>query len=152
MTKNQYNTEQLFESLNSSKISPIRKVDSLDIKKYFTTSYNSETRDNYEILKTIKHAIGHMNVEYENGNITFDNKKENESCTTSIYDLFAFSLKSGIYNVAIATAFYQHYIEEVKMKTMYINNIKIYNEKNNNYYKIESNKQDIYNNINKKYY
>ncbi len=148
----QYNTEQLFESLNSSKISPIRKVDSLDIKKYFTTSYNSETRDNYEILKTIKHAIGHMNVEYENGNITFDNKKENESCTTSIYDLFAFSLKSGIYNVAIATAFYQHYIEEVKMKTMYINNIKIYNEKNNNYYKIESNKQDIYNNINKKYY
>lgn len=148
----QYNTEQLFADLKSNKISSIRKVDNLDIKKYFTTSYNSESKTNYEILETIKHAIGHMHVRYENGNITFENKQTDSRCTASINDIFTFSLRSGIYNVATATLFYQYYIEEVKRRTSYINCISI--EKNNyiNYYKIESDKQDIYNNINKKYY
>lgn len=148
----QYNTEKLFADLKSNKISSIRKVDNLDIKKYFITSYNSESKTNYEILETIKHAIGHMHVRYENGNVTFENKQTDSRCTASINDIFTFSLRSGIYNVATATLFYQYYIEEVKRRTSYINYISI--EKNNyiNYYKIESDKKDIYNNINKKYY
>lgn len=143
----QYNTEQLFSELKTGKRSQIRKVDNLDIRKYFTFSGASEDK-NYKILETIKHAIGHMHIEYENGNITFENRKYNQSCTASINNIFAFALKSGIYGAATATTFYQYYLEEVKRRTSYINDISV---EKGNYNKIEINENDIYYN-NKKYY
>ena len=143
----QYNTEQLFSELKTGKRSQIRKVDNLNIRKYFTFSGTSEDK-NYKILETIKHAIGHMHIEYENGNITFENRKYNQSCTASIINIFAFALKSGIYGTVTATTFYQYYIEEVKRITSYINDINI---EKGNYNKIEIDKNDIYYN-NKKYY
>lgn len=162
----QYNTEQLFSELKTGKRSQIRKVDNLNIRKYFTFSGTSEDK-NYKILETIKHAIGHMNIEYENGNITFENRKYNQSCTASIINIFAFALKSGIYGTVTATTFYQYYIEEVKRITSYINDINIeevkrinsyindINIEKGNYNKIEIDKNDIYYNNNynnKKYY
>ena len=162
----QYNTEQLFSELKTGKRSQIRKVDNLNIRKYFTFSGTSEDK-NYKILETIKHAIGHMNIEYENGNITFENRKYNQSCTASIINIFAFALKSGIYGTVTATTFYQYYIEEVKRITSYINDINIeevkritsyindINIEKGNYNKIEIDKSDIYYNNNynnKKYY
>lgn len=136
----QYNMEQLFKELKTGKKSQIRKVDNLDIKRYFTFTNESGEETNYKIIETIKHAIGHMHIENKDGNITFENIKVNQSCTASINNIFAFALKSGIYSAITATTFYQYYIEEVKRRTNYINEISI-----------EKNKYDIHYN-NKKYY
>jgi len=139
----QYNMEQLFKELKAGKKSQIRKVDKLDIKKYFTILPENGEETNYKIIETIKHAIGHMHIECKNGNITFKNIKANQSCTASINNIFAFALKSGIYSAVTATEFYQYYIEEVKRRTLNINEISIEEKEYNNKYnpnEIEINK------------
>lgn len=124
----QYNLEPLYKNLTISRYDNIKKVNILDIKKYFTTSYDNDEKENYTILKTIKHAIGHMHIRYENDNIVFYNKQDDEWCMSNIFDLFNFSLNSGILNMAVATTYYQHYMQEVKERLSNINDI--YNLKN----------------------
>lgn len=119
----QYNYEPLYEKVTLSDTSTIKKIDVLDIKKYFTTSYDIEQKDNYKILETIKNAIGHMHIKYENESITFNNTLVGESCTISIFDLFSFDLISGVYDMSIATIHYQYYVEEVKKRLLYTNDI-----------------------------
>lgn len=138
----QYNYEPLYEKVTLSDTSTIKKIDILDIKKYFTTSYDIEQKDNHKILETIKNAIGHMHIKYENESITFNNTLVGESCTISIFDLFSFTLISGVYDMSIATIQYQHYVEEVKKRLLNINDIykyKLYDSK-------EGDNPTIYNN------
>lgn len=138
----QYNYEPLYEKVTLSDTSTIKKIDTLDIKKYFTTSYDIEQKDNHKILETIKNAIGHMHIKYENESITFNNTLVEESCTISIFDLFSFALISGVYDMSIATIHYQHYVEEVKKRLLNINDIykyKLYDSK-------EGDNPTIYNN------
>lgn len=124
----QYNLEPLYKNLTISRKNNIKKINILNIKKYFTTSYDNDEKENYTILETIKHAIGHMHIRYENDNIVFYNKQNDEWCMSSIFDLFNFSLNSGILNMAVATTYYQHYMQEVKERLSNINDI--YNLKN----------------------
>lgn len=129
----QYNNQKFFKTLHSSTDSEKRKIDLLNIKKYFQTSYNNSERDNYDILETIKNAIGHMNVSYTNEIIEFNNRLVNEKCNCSIFELFAFVLESGIYQLSVATALHQQYVDKVNE----IINNKYYIEPDKNYINLE---------------
>ena len=84
-----------------------------------------------------------MNISYSNEMIEFENRLVNEKCSCSIFELFAFVLESGVYELSVATASYQHYADKVKE----IIRNKYYIQSDKNYINLEY----IDNNYNRKY-
>lgn len=150
----EYNYEQFLQKLLIDNNPTKKKIETIDVKKYFDTSYDKSSATNEKILETIKHSLGHVNVRYANGKIVFENKKRNESCECSLLDLINFAMNSGIHQVDIATEFYQQYKYRVEKSIRYLYNISKEKFKLEDDYIYNSNNliiNDYIDNINKKY-
>ncbi len=151
----EYNCEQFLQKLLLENNSAKKKIETIDVKKFFDTSYDKSSATNEKIIETIKHSLGHVNVHYTNGKIVFENKKRNESCECSLLDLINFAIYSGIYQLDIATEFYQQYKFRVEKEIRDLYNIskeklKLENDDTFNYDNIITN-VDYIDNTNKKY-
>ncbi|MBQ9854372.1 MAG: hypothetical protein IJO57_05015 [Bacilli bacterium] len=106
----QYNNENYFriDKKDSGKES---YADKIDLGDFFTTSYLIEGRTNFEIMQTIKNALGHMNVKYNNGIFTFDDKIVNEQCSCSLGSLLLFITEEELYSLTISTVYYERYLK-----------------------------------------
>jgi hypothetical protein len=102
----QYNNENYFRIDKRDK-KKASYADSIDLKQFFSTSYPIDERTNFDIMQTIKNALGHMNVSFVNGVFTFDNKMNNEQCTCSMEKLLVFLTKDELYNLTISTSYYE---------------------------------------------
>lgn len=146
----QYNNEQYFIRLSeNSETSDY--LDSVNIKEYFSSSFNKDEKSTYEFMEVIKNAIGHMNIEFDGSTITFINRLKNESVSSSIVKMYDFILSSSICDLAMSTNFYVRLrAEKARLLTSLYENTKIVNHKEELYdindYKIN----DYYNNINNK--
>lgn len=146
----QYNNEQYFIRLSeNSETSDY--LDSVNIKEYFSSSFNKDEKSTYEFMEVIKNAIGHMNIEFDGSTITFINRLKNESVSSSIVKMYDFILSSSICDLAMSTNFYVRLrAEKSRLLTSLYENTKIVNHKEELYdindYKIN----DYYNNINNK--
>ena len=146
----QYNNEQYFIRLSeNSETSDY--LDSVNIKEYFSSSFNKDEKSTYEFMEVIKTAIGHMNIEFDGSTITFINRLKNESVSSSIVKMYDFILSSSICDLAMSTNFYVRLrAEKARLLTSLYENTKIVNHKEELYdindYKIN----DYYNNINNK--
>ena len=150
----EYNYEQFLQKLLIDNNPIKKKIETIDVKKYFDTSYDKGSATNEKILETIKHSLGHVNVQYANGKIVFENKKRNESCECSLLDLINFAMNSGIHQVDIATEFYQQYKYRVEKRIRDLYNISKEKIKLEDNYTYNSNNLIIngyIDNINKKY-
>lgn len=79
---------------------------------FFTTSYSIEGRTNFENMQTIKNALGHMNVKYNNGIFTFDDKMVNEQCSCSLGSLLLlFITEEELYSLMISTVYFERYLK-----------------------------------------
>lgn len=110
----QYNNENHFKNIHDMKNKENRLIDSLKIKEFFSTTYSQDEKTNYDILQTIKNAIGHMNVIVNGDIITFYNKMKEEKCSCSITDLFNFLLVDDLYSMTSQTSYFQHLKSEEK--------------------------------------
>ena len=146
----EYNYEQFLQKLLSDDNSSKKKIETIDIKKYFNTSYDQQSATNEKVLETIKHSLGHMSVQYVNGKIIFENKKRNETCECSILDLINFAINSGIHQVDVATKFYHQYKYRVEKRIRDLYNISQEKLKLENNY-IYNNSDFINDNTNRKY-
>lgn len=146
----QYNNEQYFIRLSeNSETSDY--LDSVNIKEYFSSSFNKDEKSTYEFMEVIKNAIGHMNIEFDGSTITFINRLKNESVSSSIVKMYDFILSSSICDLAMSTNFYVRLrTEKARLLTSLYENTKIVSHKEELYdindYKIN----DYYNNINNK--
>lgn len=146
----QYNNEQYFIRLSeNSETSDY--LDSVNIKEYFSSSFNKDEKSTYEFMEVIKNAIGHMNIEFDGSTITFINRLKNESVSSSIVKMYDFILSSSICDLAMSTNFYVRLrAEKARLLTSLYENTKIVSHKEELYdindYKIN----DYYNNINNK--
>lgn len=146
----QYNNEQYFIRLSeNSETSDY--LDSVNIKEYFSSSFNKDEKSTYEFMEVIKNAIGHMNIEFDGSTITFINRLKNESVSSSIVKMYDFILSSSICDLAMSTNFYVRLrAEKARLLTILYENTKIVSHKEELYdindYKIN----DYYNNINNK--
>lgn len=102
----QYNNENYFR-IDKKDLEKKSYLDSLDLKQFFTASYDMGEKNNFEILQTIKNAIGHFNISFENGIFVFDNKMVNEQCMCSLGKLLLFITEDEIYNVTRATSYFE---------------------------------------------
>lgn len=103
----QYNNQKHFR-VNPKDMSDKRSLtDGIDLSMFFTTSYPIESRDNHDILETIKNAIGHMNILFENGIVIFDNALVNEQCSCTVEDLIRFITLDEIYTLTTSTKYYE---------------------------------------------
>lgn len=146
----QYNNEQYFIRLSeNSETSDY--LDSVNIKEYFSSSFNKDEKSTYEFMEVIKNAIGHMNIEFDGSTITFINRLKNESVSSSVVKMYDFILSSSICDLAMSTNFYVRLrTEKARLLTSLYENTKIVSHKEELYdindYKIN----DYYNNINNK--
>lgn len=146
----QYNNEQYFIRLSeNSETSDY--LDSVNIKEYFSSSFNKDEKSTYEFMEVIKNAIGHMNIEFDGSTITFINRLKNESVSSSVVKMYDFILSSSICDLAMSTNFYVRLrAEKARLLTSLYENTKIVSHKEELYdindYKIN----DYYNNINNK--
>lgn len=147
----QYNNEQYFIRLSeNSETSDY--LDSVNIKEYFSSSFNKDEKSTYEFMEVIKNAIGHMNIEFDGLTITFINRLKNDSVSSSIVKMYDFILSSSICDLAMSTNFYVRLRAEKErlLTSLLYKNTKIVNHIEELYgindYKIN----DYYNNINNK--
>ena len=147
----QYNNEQYFIRLSeNSETSDY--LDSVNIKEYFSSSFNKDEKSTYEFMEVIKNAIGHMNIEFDGSTITFINRLKNDSVSSSIVKMYDFILSSSICDLAMSTNFYVRLRAEKErlLTSLLYKNTKIVNHIEELYgindYKIN----DYYNNINNK--
>ena len=147
----QYNNEQYFIRLSeNSETSDY--LDSVNIKEYFSSSFNKDEKSTYEFMEVIKNAIGHMNIEFDGSTITFINRLKNDSVSSSIVKMYDFILSSSICVLAMSTNFYVRLRAEKErlLTSLLYKNTKIVNHIEELYgindYKIN----DYYNNINNK--
>ena len=142
----QYNNEQYFiRLLENSETSDY--LDSVNIKEYFSSSFNKDEKSTYEFMEVIKNAIGHMNIEFDGSTITFINRLKNDSVSSSIVKMYDFILSSSICDLAISTNFYVRLRAEKErlLTSLLYENTKIVNHKEELY-----GINDYYNNINNK--
>lgn len=147
----QYNNEQYFIRLSeNSETSDY--LDSVNIKEYFSSSFNKDEKSTYEFMEVIKNAIGHMNIEFDGSTITFINRLKNDSVSSSIVKMYDFILSSSICDLTMSTNFYVRLRAEKErlLTSLLYKNTKIVNHIEELYgindYKIN----DYYNNINNK--
>lgn len=146
----QYNNEQYFIRLSeNSETSDY--LDSVNIKEYFSSSFNKDEKSTYEFMEVIKNAIGHMNIEFDGSTITFINRLKNESVSSSIVKMYDFILSSSICDLAMSTNFYVRLrAEKARLLTSLYENTKIVNHKEELYDINDYRINDYYNNINNK--
>ena len=146
----QYNNEQYFIRLSeNSETSDY--LDSVNIKEYFSSSFNKDEKSTYEFMEVIKNAIGHMNIEFDGSAITFINSLKNESVSSSIVKMYDFILSSSICDLAMSTNFYVRLrAEKARLLTSLYENTKIVNHKEELYDINDYIINDYYNNINNK--
>lgn len=143
----QYNNEQYFIRLSeNSETSDY--LDSVNIKDYFSSSFNKDEKSTYEFMEVIKNAIGHMNIDFDGSIITFVNKLKNESVSANIVKMYDFILSSGICDLAMSTNFYVRLrAEKARLLTSMYENKKIVSH-NEELYDIDDYKvNNYYNNI-----
>jgi len=106
----QYNNENYFR-VDKSDSKKESYADKIDLKEFFRTSYSIKEKMNFEIMQTIKNALGHMDVTFKDGIFIFDNKKVNEQCMCSLESLLLFIVEDELYNLTISTAYYERYLK-----------------------------------------
>ena len=145
----QYNNQQYFSKLYADSATK-EYLDAINIKDYFSASFDKNDKNTYDFMEVIKNAIGHMNVEISGSTISFNNKLKNEIVSANIAELYDFILSSSISNLAISTNFYVRLrAEKSRILTYLYSNEKIIDE-TENLYKIENHKlNDHYINNNK---
>ena len=146
----QYNNEQYFIRLSeNSETSDY--LDSVNIKEYFSSSFNKDEKSTYEFMEVIKNAIGHMNIEFDGLTITFINRLKSESVSSCIVKMYDFILSSSICDLAMSTNFYVRLrAEQARLLTSLYENTKIVKQKEELYDINDYKNNDEYNNINKK--
>lgn len=146
----QYNNEQYFIRLSEN--SETRDyLDSVNIKEYFSSSFNKDEKSTYDFMEVIKNAIGHMNIDFDGSIITFVNKLKNESVSSSLVKMYDFILSSSICDLAMSTNFYVRLrAEKARILTSLYENTKIVSYKEELYDIYDYKINDYYNNINNK--
>ena len=146
----QYNNEQYFIRL-SEDVETSDYFDSVNIKEYFSSSFNKDEKSTYEFMEVIKNAIGHMNIEFDGSTITFINRLKSESVSSSVVKMYDFILSSSICDLAMSTNFYVRLrAEQARLLTSLYENTKIVKQKEELYDINDYKNNDEYNNINKK--
>ncbi len=101
----QYNNEHHFQLI--AKDSEIKQyIDKINIKEYFSTSFDKNSKNIYDFMEVIKNAIGHMNIDLSGDELIFTNTKKNEFVTTSLVKLYEFVLQSDIYILTSSTIYF----------------------------------------------
>lgn len=143
----QYNNEHYFSRLiENNETSDY--LDSVNIKDYFSSSFNMAEKSTFEFMQVIKNAIGHMNIEFDGSTITFTHRLKNESISSSIVRMYEFILSSGICDLAMSTNFYVRLrAEKARLFTKLYENTKIVSHKEElcdiNDYKVNNNNNNI---------
>lgn len=143
----QYNNEHYFSRLiENNETSDY--LDSVNIKDYFSSSFNMAEKSTFEFMQVIKNAIGHMNIEFDGSTITFTNRLKNESISSSIVRMYEFILSSDICDLAMSTNFYVRLrAEKARLFTKLYENTKIVSHKEElcdiNDYKVNNNNNNI---------
>lgn len=101
----QYNNEHHFQLIdNDSEIK--QYIDKINIKDYFSASFDKDSKNIYDFMEVIKNAIGHMNIDLSSNELKFTNAKKDESVTTSLVKLYEFVLQSDIYILTSSTIYF----------------------------------------------
>ena len=152
----QYNNEQYFVRLSENSETN-EQFESVNIKDYFSSSFNKDERSTYDFMEVIKNSIGHMNIEFDGSTITFVNRLKNESISASLVKIYDFILSSSIFDLAISTNFYVRLTAEKERISAYLHKKYILKEDYEkspddiyNYNIIDLENVDKYNNINNK--
>lgn len=146
----QYNNEQYFIKLSENSETS-GYLDSVNIKDYFSSSFNKDEKSTFEFMEVIKNAIGHMNIEFDRSTITFINRLKNESISSNTVKMYNFILSSSICDLAMSTNFYVRLrAEKARLLTSLYENTKIVSHKEELYDINDYKVNNYYNNIDNK--